>query len=82
MVQVECSVNIHQSLLLSALSFTSAAGTAEEAWEGQRQTMLAFDPAAGASTDTLVDASFTNDLITNALGNIATLRAKNTGASS
>ena len=73
------SVNIHQSLLLSALSFTSAAGTAEEAWGGTATNNLAFDPAGGASTDTLVDASFTNDLITNALGNIATLRAKNGG---
>ena len=73
------SVAIHQSLLLSALSFTSAAGTTEEAWGGSATNNLAFDASAAASTDTLVDTSFTADLFTKAVANIATLRAKNGG---
>ena len=73
------SVAIHQSLLLSALSFTSAAGTTEEDWGGSATNNLAFDASAAASTDTLVDTSFEASLFTKAVANIATLRAKNGG---
>ena len=70
------SVNIHQSLLLSAVSFADAAGAAGEAWGGSAGFNLA---SAAASTATLVDTEFTSALFTKALENIATLRAKNGG---
>jgi len=73
------SVNIHQSLLLSAVSFEDAAGATGEAWAGSAGFNLAFDDSGGASTGTLVDAEFTFALFTTALSNIATLRAKNGG---
>ena len=70
------SVNIHQSLLLSAVSFADAAGATGEAWLGSAGFNLA---SAAASSATLVDAEFTSALFTKALENIATLRAKNGG---
>ena len=75
------SVEIHKSLLLSALSFDDADGTNNVAFNLVTKG-LAKDTSAAASTDTLADTNFKTALINKALGNVAKLRANNGGQTS
>ena len=72
------SVVIHKSLLMSAVKFTAANDSTEVSWDDATAGTVALASSA-ASTTTLADSDYETELFTQALSNIATLRAKNGG---
>ena len=73
------SVSISQSLMLSAVTFTTGSVTTNVKFSDREQvaTVRGLADKSGASTDSLGD--FDTALFTKALENVATMRAKNGG---